>query len=262
MNQRDRAVDDLRRIFADARIWQGLAWIDIRSKYRYSTLGTFWITAATGVLAVTIGILYGQFFHQDMTVYLPYFATGFILWQFIVGAVTEASYSLIASGNFIKGSSLPIVFHVLRVTQKQLIVLAHNVVVLIAVWLFFRWPLTPTSLLSVLGLVLTFIFISATSLVTAMICVRFRDIPPLINATTQFLFFATPIMWDPAQLRFGKLVLELNPVAYFLIATRDPFLGRPVDATTWGVAVLLTLLSLVLAAFFYVRFRRRVAYWV
>lgn len=259
---RQRALSDLRRIFTDARIWSLLAWVDIRSKYRLSTLGTFWITGATAVLAVTIGLFYGELFGQDMTTYLPYFATGFVLWQFISATLLEASHSLVSYGNFIKGSELPIAFHVMRVVQKQLLVLAHNLIVIVGIWLFFRWQLTPYSLLTIFGLTLTFAFMASISLILGIFCVRFRDIPPLVQAVTQFLFFATPVMWDPSTVSFGRAVIWLNPIATFIVVSRDPFLGRSVPVELFASATAMTAVAATAAAAIYIRYRGRIAYWV
>tara|TARA_R110002110_G_scaffold405945_1_gene625404 strand:- start:13836 stop:14636 length:801 start_codon:yes stop_codon:yes gene_type:complete len=261
-DERERALSDLGRIFSDARIWSTLGWVDIRSKYRLSSLGTFWITAAMGVLAVSIGLLYGQFFNKDVSSYLPYFASGFIIWTFVSATVTEASTSLIAYGNFIKGSQLPIVFHVLRVAHKQFIVFGHNILVIVCVWLYYQWELEVSSLLSLVGMLLTYISVFAASLIVAIVCVRFRDIPPLIQAVTQFLFFATPIIWDPASMRFGAFLLWANPVTSLLIVTRDPFLGRPVAPEIWVSAIAITVISSGLAASLYIRYRSRISYWV
>jgi ABC-type polysaccharide/polyol phosphate export permease len=260
--ERRRAISDLIRVYTQRRIWHQLAWVDIRSKYRLSTLGTFWITAAMAVLAVSIGVLYGQFFGQDMHSYLPYFATGYIIWGFISGTFNEASTSLVSYSNLIKGSQLPIVFHVLRVTQKQLIILAHNAIVILGIWLFFRWPLKFSMLLSFAGMALTFVFVAAISIVIAMMCVRFRDIPPLVQSAIQFLFFATPIMWYPESMRFGEFVLWANPLTVFLTISRDPFLDRPVEWHIWAVAVAMTAFVVAAAAAVYVRYRSRIAYWV
>jgi homopolymeric O-antigen transport system permease protein len=262
VSEKDRARSDLARIFTEARIWSTLGWVDIRSKYRLSSLGSLWITAAMAVLAISIGLLYGQFFNQDVSKYLPYFATGFIIWTFISATVTEASTSLIAYGNFIKGSQLPIVFHVLRVTHKQFIVFGHNILVLVGIWLFYRWGLGFYSLLSLVGLALMYVSVFATSLIVAMICTRFRDIPPLIQAVTQFLFFATPIIWDPASMRFGAFLLWANPVTSLLIVARDPFLGREVAPEIWISAFAITVVSSAAAALIYTRYRSRIAYWV
>jgi ABC-type polysaccharide/polyol phosphate export permease len=47
-----------------------------------------------------------------------------------------------------------------------------------------------------------------------------------------------------------------------LMIVRDPILGRPVEIQTWIVAVALAASSLLAGALMYVRFRRRIAYWV
>jgi len=78
----------------------------------------------------------------------------------------------------------------------------------------------------------------------------------------QFLFFLTPIIWFPEQLKFGREFLKLNPMTYMLMIVRDPILGRPVEIQTWIIAIGLTAASLIAGSLMYVRFRRRIAYWV
>jgi ABC-type polysaccharide/polyol phosphate export permease len=47
-----------------------------------------------------------------------------------------------------------------------------------------------------------------------------------------------------------------------LIVVRDPILGRPVEIQTWLIAIVLAAASLVAGSLMYVRYRRRIAYWV
>jgi ABC-type polysaccharide/polyol phosphate export permease len=47
-----------------------------------------------------------------------------------------------------------------------------------------------------------------------------------------------------------------------LIIVRDPILGRPVEIQTWIIAIALVAASLTAGSLMYVRFRRRIAYWV
>ena len=260
--QRRRAVNDLVRVVTESHVWRELAWSNIRSSYRLSSLGTMWITTTTAFFVIAIGLMYGQFFGQDMHTYLPYFATSFTIWGFIAGSITAGSQSLINNHNYIKGSQMPIVFHTVRVVQVQFLTFCHNAVVLIGLWLYFRWPVGLSCVLSIVGIMLTFIFIAAICLFLAIVCVRFRDVPPLIQALIQFVFFATPIIWHPEQLKFGKAVLWANPVAYFMMVARDPFLGRPLSWKVWVVAFALTLMAVSLASAAYVRYRSRIAYWV
>jgi ABC-type polysaccharide/polyol phosphate export permease len=258
----DRALRDLRDVVVRSTIWSSLAHADIRSKYRLSTFGSLWITLTTGALALAIGLFYGQFFGQDMHGYLPYFTASYITWTFIASVLGEASLTLVGAGNLIKSSQMPIVFHILRMLHRNLIIVLHNSVVLIAIWPFVRWSLHPSAVLSLAGLVLLYLFLVGASAVIAIICVRYRDVPPLIQVFIQFLFFLTPIIWYPEQLRFGAEFLKWNPMTYMLMIVRDPILGRPVEIQTWIIAIGLSAASLIAGSLMYVRFRRRIAYWV
>lgn len=213
-------------------------------------------------MALAIGLFYGQFFGQDMHSYLPYFTASIVTWTFISSVLSEASLTLVGAGNLIKSSQMPIVFHIMRMLQRNLIIILHNSVVLVAIWPFVRWSIYPSAVLSLVGLALLYLFLVGTSTIVGIICVRYRDIPPLIQVLIQFLFFLTPIIWYPEQIKFGAAFLKLNPLMYMLTIVRDPILGRPVEIQTWIIAVGLSAASLLLGSLMYVRFRRRIAYWV
>jgi ABC-type polysaccharide/polyol phosphate export permease len=258
----ERAKEDLKQAVVRVPLWNALAVSDIRSKYRLSTLGSLWITCTTGALALAIGLIYGQFFGQNIHDYLPYFTTTYIIWIFISSVIGEASTTLIGAGNLIKSSQMPIVFHVLRMLQRNLIIAGHNAVVVALIWPFIRWHVGPEVLLSILGILLLYCFLAGGAVAIAIVCVRYRDIPPLIQVLIQFLFFVSPVIWQPEQLRFGTFVLVLNPVAYMLAVIRDPVLGRDVSLGTWLIAAALAVASLMAGALMYLRFRGRIAYWV
>src|SRR5882757_59886 len=175
----DRALRDLRDVVVRSTIWSSLANADIRSKYRLSTFGSLWITFTTGAMALAIGLFYGQFFGQDMHSYLPYFTANIITWTFISSVMGEASTTLIGAGNLIKSSQMPIVFHVLRMLQRNLIIAGHNAVVVALIWPFIRWHVGPEVLLSILGILLLYCFLAGGAVAIAIVCVRYRDIPPL-----------------------------------------------------------------------------------
>lgn len=258
----ERARQDLIDVVMRCRTWHALAMFDIRSKYRLSTLGSWWITMTTGALALTIGVMYGQFFGQDVRGYLPYFVASFVTWSYIAVVLGEASQTLVSAGHLVKSASIPIVFHVMRMVHRNLIIFAHNAVILAAVWLFVRWSVGPEGFLSLLGIALLYLFLAGLSVIISVVCVRYRDVPPLIQVVIQFLFFVTPVIWIPEQLQFGQLLLALNPISYLLVLVRDPILGRPVAPATWAVAVVLTAMSIAAAALIYARYRNRIAYWV
>lgn len=259
---RSVAIRDLKQVFTRSEVWRQLAFNDTRSKYRLSTLGTIWITMSTAVLVLTIGIIYGQFFGQDMSEYLPYFAVGYIIWTYIASVVNEASTTLVSSSGWIKAANLPIVFYVMRMLHRNLIVLLHNLVIIVLMWIVLALPLSWSALLVIPALLMIHIFLAGASIIISIICVRYRDIPPMIGAITQVFFFATPIIWYPEQLKFGRALIDFNPVGYLLAIARDPLLGRPVSGFDWLVAATIVAVTVAGAAWVYVRYRSRVVYWV
>jgi ABC-type polysaccharide/polyol phosphate export permease len=157
---------------------------------------------------------------------------------------------------------MPIAFHVMRMLQRNLIIFAHNAVTLAAIWPFVPWRVGLTGLLSLAGVLLLYLFLAGVSMVISVVCVRYRDVPPLVQVAVQFLFFVTPVIWTPEQLRFGRMLLDLNPIAYMLMLVRDPVLGRSVTPMTLAAAVIFTAASLSVGILIYIRFRNRIAYWV
>jgi len=43
-----------------------LGWLDIRLRYRGSTLGPLWLTLSTGIMVGALGFLYARIFHTDV----------------------------------------------------------------------------------------------------------------------------------------------------------------------------------------------------
>lgn len=217
---------------------------------------------STAVTAVSVGLIYGQFFGLNVTQYLPYFTAGLIVWTFVSSVLTEASTTLIAAGNLIKATRVPISLHIMRMLQRNFLVFVHNLGILAVVWLLMAWPLDMGVAAAVAGLALLYVFLAGAAIVIAFVCVRYRDIPPMISAGMQFLFLASPIIWYRDSIKHGAAILAFNPIAYFLGVVRDPLLGQSVPLSTWLVAGGLAAASATCAAFVYVTYRNRIAYWV
>src|SRR5205807_7776055 len=88
------------------------------------------------IMIGTMGILYARLFSQDMSEYLPFLAVGLLLWTFISAALNELCSAFIGAENIIKQVKLPLTVHVARVVWRNLLILAHNAIILvpIALW--------------------------------------------------------------------------------------------------------------------------------
>lgn len=242
--------------------WRALAWADIRSKYRRTALGPWWITVTHACMAVMMALISGRFLGAEMSAYLPHFMISITIWNFISSSMTESSQMLIYSGGIIKCTNMPIVVHVMRMIQRNFIILLHNAAVIPLVWLVYRWVPDFSFVLVIPGMVLCYIFTSSAATIISFACVRYRDIPPLVTALMQLLFFVSPIIWMPDTVRGGHIALLLNPMNYILGVVRDPLLGRPVDLGIWAGALLVVAVVASAAAFINMRYRSRVVFWV
>ena len=244
--------------------WGTLAWFDTVLRYRRTVLGPWWLTLSTGTMIGSVGLIWGTIFGMDVSSYMPFFATGFIIWSFVSGSLLQGCDVFTQAGNLIKSVPRPLMIHVHRLLARQLIILAHNAVLIVLVWAIFQWPMGWSALLAIPGLLILTVAMTGAVLLLGILCTRFRDIPPIVTALLQLVFLLTPIIWMPSSVR-GKAtsaLLDFNPFYYLVEVVRGPLLNAPPDWLMWLLAVATALASLLIGHAFYGRFQHRVAYWL
>ena len=87
-----------------------------------------------GVIATAMGILYGALFGEPIDTFLPYVATGLLIWNFVNGCILEGSEVFIANEGLIRFLPAPISLHVYRLLWRQTLFFLHNLVI----WLLLR----------------------------------------------------------------------------------------------------------------------------
>jgi len=266
-----RAFGDLAAGWQQRRLWGHLGLQDVKQGYRRSVLGPLWITISMAATAVALGVLYSALFELPLEFFLPYVATGLIVWQFIAGCVNEGAQVFIRNEGLIKHLPSPLSVHVLRLVWYQLLLFAHNAAVyLVLAVLFLRDDVGATVLLAIPALGLLVLNGLWFVLFIGVVATRFRDIPPLTGSLVQLLFFMTPIVWvyedfansaDPRIAERARLA-ELNPFMHFVQIIRQPLLGQPIEARHWVVAGALTAVGWAVAMLAMRNYRARVSYWV
>ena len=259
-----RAFGDLGHGWRQRALWGYLGWQDIKQRYRRSVLGPLWISISMGVIATAMGILYGTLFGEPIQTFLPYVATGLLIWNFINGCILEGSEVFIANEGLIRFLPAPISLHVYRLLWRQTLFFLHNLVIWLALVIIFPQPLSASVLLAVPAFLLLLLNGGWLAVLAGIIATRFRDIPPIIASLTQLLFFMTPIVWSYDRLKSNPLsgYIELNPVMHFVEIVRQPLLGQPIVWRHWVVVGVITVVGSVVALVCMRNYRSRVAYWV
>lgn len=247
------------------RLWRlacTLGWLDIRLRYRGSMLGPLWLTLSTAIMVGSLGFLYSILFHIDVHEYLPFLALSQVLWGFLSTLVLEASTCFTQAEGMIRAVRMPLTLHAVRLLVRNVLVLAHNVIVIVGVFVIFSvWP-GWHAILALPALAIWAVDALAVALLLGAFCARFRDIGPIIGSVMMIAFFLTPVIWQPEQLGRHVVLLPFNPFYALLEIVRAPLLGHTPSANTWVAAVLYSAALCGVSWALFVRARGRVAFWV
>ncbi|APE37920.1 sugar ABC transporter permease [Nocardia mangyaensis] len=266
-----RAFKDMREGLHQRELWLSLGWQDIKQRYRRSVLGPFWITIATGLQALAMGLLYSTLLNQPISEYLPYVTIGLIVWNVISAAILDGSDVFIANEGLIKQLPSALSVHVYRLVWRQFLFFLHNAAIyLLLLAVFSIWRDLDASVLLVIPAVLL-LFLNAMwiSIAFGIFATRYRDIAPILGSMTLMLFVLTPVMWSTKALEnsVGGMsdrarLVEIVPTFHYLEIVRAPLLGEPSALRHWVIVGVITLIGWIVAILALKQYRARVPYWV
>lgn len=263
------AYSDILKALKKINLAALLGWHDVKQRYMRSSLGPFWLTLSMAIMIGAIGIVFSQLFQTPLKEFLPFLTVGIILWSFIQTSLSEGCSSFISADGIIKQLPIPLFTHILRSLWRNIIIYAHNIiivpVVLLIVGTSHDWnALLETILLTVPGFILVCLNLAWIMVILAIICTRYRDLIQIVASVLQVLFYISPIMWMPDRLpdHIGQYLLTLNPIYHLLEVARAPILGQYPSVLNWIFVLMMALIGWVFAIIFYGKFRHRIAYWL
>ena len=253
---------DIQQGLSSWRTWWMLAWNDVRRRYRRSGLGQFWLTLSMAATIGGLGYVYSHLFGVDVSTYLPYIAVTFTAWNIISTVVVESCNAL-SEGDMLRQIPLPRSLFACRVIARNLIIAAHNVVIIPIVFIWFHVGINANILWLVLGLGLLVVNAFWIGYFLSILCARFRDVPQIVSSIMQVVFFVTPVIYLPEQLAQRSVsFLKWNPFANMLEVVRDPILGMV--PSQWAIiyCVLMAVVGLAVVVPFAGHYAPRVVYWL
>jgi lipopolysaccharide transport system permease protein len=107
-----------------------------------SRLGQFWLTLSMALSIAILSFIWALLWHVNVSEMLPYLAASLIFWQFMQGIATESSTLFSTSKHLLLGQRLPASVMVFAMLYKHFLILAHNLVILIPIYLFLGQPIS------------------------------------------------------------------------------------------------------------------------
>jgi ABC-type polysaccharide/polyol phosphate export permease len=238
------------------------AWSDTKARYRRSVLGPFWIVLGTAFGVTGLAYLWSEILKVDRATLVPSLTIGFVVWFFISGVITEAPSAFIRNAHIIRNIRSPFLIFALQLLIRQLINFAHNFLLVAVVMAIYVRNWSFIQLLFFPGLILVSANLLWIITIMATLGARFRDLEPLVGAIMPMLFFLSPVIYRPEYLANDSLILLLNPLAYFIVALREPLQGSIPDTHVYFGLSLMAAVGWAATLSVLARRHSRIAFWV
>lgn len=207
---------------------------EIKSKYKLSMLGIFWIVLNPLIQMLVIGFIFKFFTPLKTENYLLYLFSGLIVWNFFSSCILRSTPSIVNERYLLKKAKFPRETIILSVVLSNFVQLLISILILGVMIVIvgikiniFGWLWLPVSLLLLL------LFTAGVSLFFSALNVKRRDVGFAVVFLMSIWFYATPVLFTSEMLpqRMSKW-LYLNPVTGLLEFFRWILLGWQVQDWT------------------------------
>lgn len=258
------ALDD---VFSGLRawpLWSRLGWRDVRGRYVRTVLGPFWNTISLAFFVVAIGVVWSRLWGVDLANFFPFVAAGLVVWAYMSAVIMEGTSTFLNAEGLIKSQNFSFTMLAATIAWRNLIILGHNALIVVAVLAYFRVSPTWQMLYIFPGLLVIFLNSLWVAILLGILTTRFRDVQVLVSMVLQVAVFITPIFWtyDQLQGRVAFVVIDLNLLLHFIEILRMPMLGKAPSAHSVFYVLMASIVGWSVTLMFFSRFRHRIAYWL
>ncbi|MFD0916467.1 ABC transporter permease [Pseudahrensia aquimaris] len=261
----ERKHDARNDVFRAAAMWRlalANAFMELDQRYRRTFIGKWWI-ALTFLLFVGVKVvIFGALNNVSLQFFAPYLAMGYMLFRFISQSVTGGAAVFISSQSWIKTEPLPISIHLFSFLAKNFIMMFFMAIpaLILCFWAGrYSWVALGSLPFVVVLYAINHLWVSC---LLGIIAARFRDVVYVLVTVMQVLYFATPILWVPTETGIRAWAAALNPLTHYIAVLRDPMMYGTVPWISWAVVMSMTIIGCILAAIAFVRYRKKLVYWI
>jgi ABC-type polysaccharide/polyol phosphate export permease len=238
----------LRGLVQYGHLLRNLVVKDLKLKYRGSVLGFVWSLANPLLMIAVYTVAFTYILRIRTPGFVFYLMLGVLAWTFFANATAMSTGSIVDNGGLARSvwfprAILPIASVLFNFAQYLLTVAVFLPVLMV----LYQVPPAAPMLAYPAFLVLQLLFTIGVALLLAVGTAFFRDVRHLVDVALAVLFWATPVLYETAQLpaRLRSLIL-LTPLSPYVTAYHDVFYYRRWPSIeTWSLAVVYAVVALV-----------------
>lgn len=242
-----------------------LAKYELKSQHGGTFFGFLWnfMNPAFQILVYWFVFAVGLRRGNDMNgvPYIVWLVIGIICWYYMNQAMLGADMSIINFTDVLKRMKFPIAIVPTKTVASNFITHMCSMVIVFIVVLVSGAKISTSVWLLPYYIFASTVFITAYGLFSSTINVLFRDFHNFSNTAMRFLFFISPVMWEPdGDNVFLSVIMKINPFAYILGGYRDSILyGRDFLANLDAAVIfwVITLVMFIVGCVVHMRFRHK-----
>lgn len=236
---------------------------EVKARYRQSLLGVGWAIAQPLALMFVFTLVFSNFARvgSEGLPYPIFSYAAMVPWTFLSNALSSATIGLVSQRSIVTKTYFPREIIVMSQIGARFVDFTAGFLVygLLMVW-FQVWP-TPWLLLVPVLMLLQIVLISACSLVTSALHVRFRDLAPVVTLGLQLWLYLTPVPYPLERVpEEWRGLYSLNPMVGIIEGYRSVLAhGRGPDWAQLASSAAVSLIGLAIAYIYFKRAERSFA---
>jgi ABC-type polysaccharide/polyol phosphate export permease len=257
-----KAFKDLKAGAKLYHVWVYQAYYAISAKYKRTALGSIWISGGMIASSLSMALVFGGIFQQDLKVAFPIIMAGIICFALAAFPLQEAPEAYMSNAVIIVNHAYPFNYFIFESVCRAFFLFLHNLVVFY-ISMALVGVLTPPHWTIIPGLCLVLVSMFTWANCAAMFAARFRDVRFLLPFLGSLMFVLTPIFWPASMLKgWREGLVHFNPIYGLVEIIRAPLIGKAPPAEAWTLAIISTILGIVAWLIFFPANRRRIPFWV
>jgi ABC-type polysaccharide/polyol phosphate export permease len=258
------ALQDLVGGFSRRELWGRIGWLEVKRRYRRTVIGPFWNSLTLIIYTLVVGIVGAGLWQMEIHYYLPYLSSGMMTWMLISTMVLESCSLFVTGHTLFRNIRFEYSVLAYALVWRNFVVFLHNLVIFLVMALVLEPKLISfVNLLAIPGVALLLVNGTWIALLIGMLCLRYRDVQPLVQSVLQIAMMITPIFWLPDSLGGTSRLffVQLNPIYRMVDVVRSPLMGQIPTLASYAAVLAMMIVGWGLTFVIFIYFRSRLSYW-
>jgi lipopolysaccharide transport system permease protein len=236
-----------------------MVWREIKVLYAQTILGFSWAVLQPLIQIIIFSIIFGKVakVSSEGIPYILFSSVAIIPWNYMSQAMSQSSQSLVANQNILGKIYIPRLVFPMTPILAKFVDFIISLLILFAIFLYYRVNLTWNILLLPLFLVMMIAIPAGIGMWLSALAIRFRDVRHAMPFVVRMLIYSAPIVYSASSIPDKyRMLYCLNPIVGVIEGFRASVLGTPLPWPYIWPGIVTAIVLVVSGALYFNRMER------